>query len=75
MKDQATPPGPCLMENERINKEKILLSQSETKIENKYCQCKINILKIWYLGSCPQRSLNVLMNMNVPVENWDAFPC
>ena len=25
MKDQATPPGPCLMENERINKEKILL--------------------------------------------------
>ena len=45
--------------------------QSETKIENKYRQCTINILKVWYLGS----SVNVLMNMHVPVENWDAFPC
>ena len=25
MKDQATPPGQCLLENKRINKEKILL--------------------------------------------------
>ena len=33
----------------------------------------INILKIWYLGSCPQCSLNVLINMHVTVENyWDA---
>ena len=43
--------------------------QSETKIENKYRQCTINILKIWYLGSCPQCSLNVLMNMHVTVDN------
>ena len=50
-------------------------SQSESKIENKYHQCTINILKIWYLGSCPQCSLSFLMNMNVPVENWVAFPC
>ena len=49
--------------------------QSETKIENKYRQCTINILKVWYLGRCPQSSVNVLMNMHVPVENWDAFPC
>ena len=45
--------------------------QSETKIENKYRLCTINILKVWYLGS----SVNVLMNMHVPVEDWDAFPC
>ena len=33
----------------------------------------INILKIWYLGSCQQCSLNVLINMHAAVENyWDA---
>jgi len=49
--------------------------QSEAGMEGGCRQCTIGVLKIWYLGSCPQRSLNVLMNMNVPVENWDAFPC
>ena len=47
-------------------------SQSETKIENIYRQCTINIFKLWYLRSCPQCPLNVLMTMNVPVENWGA---